>query len=335
MAQVVRNRHLFDQAAAAAQFQRGFVDIHIQGHRWTCAPFLQGEVLHQRIGQHGDFETGHVDGGQALAGNCVDFAAGLQSQPRRGNVDTQCHAAAAQTLHRECIVNFGGCRIVNRKRGDLCEWQRVTQRRRIQGREASALGEILQGKALPMELVGRIDSARFLQQGQGRSLAGAGCLDHGFVFGGVLVGFEQDFVELVTHGLRALTGQQLLRPQPNLRQHLFLLFDTRQRLGNHVGAGFAEAAFAGTAKVMRCLKQSEQHRCLLLHGGLGTEVIAGQFGKSKLRIGREFPGHFQFHLLAQGQTVRHENCGHGGFKTQELVGRLYLDALAAVELNLG
>ena len=307
MAQVVRNRHLFDQGAAAAQFQRGFVDLHIQGHRRAGPPLLQGEVLHQCIGQHGDFETGHVDGGQALAGNCVDFAARLQSQSRRSNVDTQGDAATAQTLHRKCIVNLGGCRIVNRKRGDCRQRKAVIQRRRIQSREAGALGKILQGKTLPMELVGRIDGTGFLQQGQGRCLAGARSLDHRFVFGSVFIRLEQNFVELLTHGLRALTDQQFLRPQRNLRQQLLLLFDTGQRLGNHVGAGFAEAAFAGTAKVMRCLEQGEQHRCLLLNAGLGTEVVAGQFGKSKLRIGREFPGHFQFHLLAQGRTGRHEN----------------------------
>ena len=311
MAQVVGNRNLLNQAAAAAQFQRGFVDVHIQGHRRAGPPLLQGEVLHQRVGQHGDFETGHVDGGQALAGYGVDVAARLQSQSRRSNVDTQGDAASTQTLDRKCIVNFGGRRIVNRKRGDFRQRQVVGERRRMQSRKAGALGEILQGKTLPMKLVGRINGAGFLQQGQGRSLAGARSLNHRLVLGRILVRLEQDFVELITHRLRALTGQQFLRPQRNLRQQLLLLFDAGQRLGNHVGAGFAEAAFAGTAKVMRCIKQGEQHRSLLLQAGLGAEVIAGEFGKSKLRIGREFPGHFQFHLLAQGRAGRHKNgrCG--------------------------
>ena len=186
-----------------------------------------------------------------------------------------------------------------------------------------------------MELVGRIDSTGFLQQGQGRGLAGARGLNHRFVLRGVLVGLEQNFVELIPHGLRALTGQQLLCPQVNLRQKQFFLFNPGQRLGNHVGAGFTESAFAGTAKVMRRLKQGEQHRRLLLHGRLGAEVIAGEFGKSKLRIGCEFPGHFQFHLLAQGSTGGHENRRCGCLKTQELVCRLDLDPLAAIELDLG
>ena len=257
MAQVVRNRHLFDQGAAATQLQRGFVDLHVQGHRWTRPAFLQGEVLHQRIGQHGDFETGHVDGGQALAGDGVDLAARLQGQARRGNVDTQGHAAAAQTPDRERIVNFGGRRIVDRKRGDLRQRQRVGERRHIQGREPGALGEIFEGKTLPMKLVGRIDSAGFLQQSQGRDLASARGLNHRFVLRRVLVGLEQNFVELIPHGLRALTGQQLLGPQVNLRQKQFFLFNPGQRLGDHVRTGFAKAAFAGTAKVMRRLKQGE------------------------------------------------------------------------------
>ena len=120
-----------------------------------------------------------------------------------------------------------------------------------------------------------------------------------------------------------------------MREQLFFLFNPGQRLGNHIGAGFAEAAFTGTAKVMRRLEQGEQHRSLLLHAGLGTEVVAGQFDKPKLRIGREFPGHFQFHLAAQGGTGRHENRRGGGLKTQELIRRLHLDPLAAVELDLG
>ena len=162
-----------------------------------------------------------------------------------------------------------------------------------------------------MELVGRIDRTGFLQQRQRCGLAGARSFNHRFVFGGVFVGLEQDFVKLVPYRLRALAGQQLLRPQRNLRQQLLFLFDRGQRLGDHVGAGFAKAAFAGTAKVMRRLEQGKQHGGLLLHRGLGAEIVAGQVSKSKVLIGCEFPCHFQLYLMAQCSRRRHKNCRGG------------------------
>ena len=49
-----------------------------------------------------------------------------------------------------------------------------------------------------MELVGRVDGAgAFCSRSSGARLRGARGLDHGLVFGRVLVGLEQDLVELL------------------------------------------------------------------------------------------------------------------------------------------
>ena len=108
-----------------------------------------------------------------------------------------------------------------------------------------------------MKLVGRVDGTCFLQQSERCSLCGARSFDHGFVFGRVLVGFEQDFVELRLNRCRAGALAQLGCPAFNLRLDLFFLFDACECLGNHFGRGFLEAAFASTAKVMRCLEQAQ------------------------------------------------------------------------------
>ena len=75
------------------------------------------------------------------------------------------------------------------------KWQLVCNGRGLQVREACALGEVVKQKALPMKLVGRVDGASFLQQSERCGMCGACRFDHGFVFGRVLVGLEQDFVE--------------------------------------------------------------------------------------------------------------------------------------------
>ena len=120
-------------------------------------------------------------------------------------------------------------------------------------------------------------------------MCGACGFDHGFVFGGILVGFEQDFVELRLDGGGASALAQLGCPRLNLCLDLFFLFDARECLGNHFGRGFFEATFARAAKVMRRFVQAKQCCGLFGEGGLCAEVFAGQVSKAKLVFGGELP----------------------------------------------
>ena len=90
-----------------------------------------------------------------------------------------------------------------------------------------------------------------LQQVQRRGLGVAGSLDHGFVFGRVFVRFEQNFVQLLTHRLRALATGQFFGPGGDLQRHGFFLLDGVQRQLKNVGRGLLEAALARAAKVVR------------------------------------------------------------------------------------
>jgi hypothetical protein len=80
-----------------------------------------------------------------------------------------------------------------------------------------------------VELVGAVDGAGGLQQVQRRALRAPRGLDHGLVLGRVLVGLEEDAVELLAHRRRALAGRQLAGPGLDLRGHLLLALDAQQR----------------------------------------------------------------------------------------------------------
>ena len=165
----------------------------------------------------------------------VGRAAGLDRQAGRGNVDAQHHGAGAQALHRQRIVDLGGGRVVDRKGARRRQRQLVLDRGRLEFRKARALGKVLQQEAFPVELVGRVDGAGPDQQVQRPQVGGARGLDHGLVLGCVLVGLEQDLVELVADGLRAHALAQFLDPGLDLQRDLLLFLDGGQRLRQDVG----------------------------------------------------------------------------------------------------
>ena len=115
-----------------------------------------------------------------------------------------------------------------------------------------------------MELVRRINGATALQQIKWRGAGGARGVHHGLVFRGVFVGLKQYFVQLLAHRLRANALAQLLRPLGDQGDRGLLLLNGHQRLGNHFGRGLAEKTLTRAAKVVRRLKQADQHGRLLL-----------------------------------------------------------------------
>ena len=82
------------------------------------------------------------------------------------------------------------------------------------------------------------------------------------------LGSEADFAQLIADGLGALAAHQRLCPFLHLRQHALFLLDRGQCLLNDLGRRFFEMAFAGTAKVVRCLLQRQQGACLLHQRGV-------------------------------------------------------------------
>jgi hypothetical protein len=159
---------------------------------------------------------------------------GCDGQAGRGDVDAQHHGAGAQALHRQRIVDFGGLRVVDgiglhRRPAAGRRWLRRCQRRK-----AGALGEVVEQKALPVELVGRVDGAGLLQQIQRRSRRGALASTTALYSGAFLSG-EQDLVQLLADRLRAAAGGQLGGPVGDqLLDDLFLL-DRGQRLLQDLG----------------------------------------------------------------------------------------------------
>ena len=120
------------------------------------------------------------------------------------------HRACSQALNRQCIVNFGGLRVVNgvglygSQRQGLCNgWY-------FQFRKARALGKVVEQKALPMKIVSAGNGAGVLQQSEGRCLTGPTGLHHGFVFRCVFIGSEQNFVQLLLDGRWAFALDQVL-----------------------------------------------------------------------------------------------------------------------------
>jgi hypothetical protein len=171
-----------------------------------------------------------------------------------------------------------------------------------------------------------------LQQVQRRGWRGAAGLDHGLVFGRVLVGLEQDLVELLADGLRA--AAQFGGPGVDLRLQQLFLLDGGQRLLQDFGRGLLEAALAGAAEVVRRLVQAEQRTGLLGQRGAGGEIVARQVGKAELFLGREFPGQVQLDAAAWPGPGRSARPGRA-FELEQDVGGLDLDPLAGVQLDLG
>ena len=185
-----------------------------------------------------------------------------------------------------------------------------------------------------MELVGAVDGPRGLEQVQRRALRAPRGLDHGLVLGAVLVGPEQDAVELLADRRRAFAGGQRIGPLLDLRRLLLLALDAQQRRLDGVFRRLLEHALAQAAEVVRRLEQPEQRGSLLVGAGRSLEVLARQVGKTELGLGCEFPGQVQVDLLRQRLCTRDQLGRLRCVEAQQHVGRLHLDPLARVELDL-
>ena len=253
-------------------------------------------------------------------------------------MDTQRDAAGTQALDGQGVINLSGAGIIDRERTHGGQRQLFGMLRRRDGRKARPPGEVLKQKALVVKLVGRCNRARLLQQIQRRDMAGPGCLHHRFVLGAVFVRLEKYFVELVAYRLWAHALRQLLGPARDLQCDLLFLFNRRQGELQDIGGGLFEATLSGASKVVRGLKQPKQCCGLLLKrrrfGGIGAEIIACQIGKTKFIVAGKFPSQFKLDVLAELLCPCHQLRWGRLFKLQQGVGRLDLDALARVQLDL-
>jgi len=249
-------------------------------------------------------------------------------------VDAHGDGAGAQALQGQGVVDFGGVRIVDGKRLHVGQRQLVGDGRCLQVGEARAFGEPVKQKALPVEVPGRVDGARVLQQRQRGFLAGLAGLDHGLVFGRVLVGPEEDLVELFAHRLRASACHQLLRPGFDLGLDLLFLFDRGQGLLHDFGGGLAETPFACATEVMRRFKQAHKGGGLLDWGGVGRKIVGGEVGKAELFFRGEFPGQVEFDGLGQFARFAQQGCRGRFVKLEQHLCGLDLDPLARVQLDL-
>ncbi|MDH6592824.1 hypothetical protein M2165_002713 [Variovorax sp. TBS-050B] len=333
--QVGDDRHAFELRFRRLQRERGFVEARVERDGRPVAAFEQRVGVHHLVGQHGDLVARHVDGGHARARHLVDRAARREREARRGDVDAHGDAPAAQALHRERIVDLGGLRVVDREGlHAFGERQFLGDGGRGQRRESGALGKVLEQEAPPVELVGRIDRAGALQQFERRALRGARGLDHGLVFGCVLVGLEEDLVELLADRRRAAALGQLPGPFDDLRLDDLLLLDGGERLLHDLGRRLLEAPLAGAAEVVRRLEQREQRGGLLCERGLVAEVLGGEFREAELAFGREFPGQVEVHRGGERTRLGDQLGRRRLLEAKHDVGALDLDALAGVELDL-
>ena len=179
-----------------------------------------------------------------------------------------------------------------------------------------------------MELVRAVDGAGVFEQVQRGALRLFGGLDHGLVLGAVLVGLEQDLVELVLDGGGALAGGQLLRPLLDLQRDLLLALDGHQGLLEDVFGRLLEAAFAATVEVVRGLEQAHQHGGLLDGVGVVAEVLAGQLVKAEVFLGGHFPDQVRVDVgrLRSGLGDQFRRAGLG--ELEQHVGGFHLHAFA-------
>ena len=332
--QVGGNAHPLDARLEALHRERRLVEGDIQADRRAIAPRDQRVSLHHLVGQHRQLPARHVDGGKPVARDLVQRRIRQQRQPRRRNVDAEDHRAAAQALHRERIVDLGRRRIVDRERRHLGQRQRLLQRRQHERREGMALGELLEQEAPPVELVRAVDGAGRLEQIQRRPLRPAGGLDHRLVLRPVLVRLEEDAVELLPHRLRAAPGHQLIGPALDLQCLQTLALDAQQRRLDRLLRRLAELPLAQPAEVMRRIEQPQQRRRLQLGPGGGAEVVPRQLGKAEIPGRRELPGHIQIDVRRLRLRLRQKLSRPRRRKLEHRVGRLDLDPLARIELDL-
>ncbi len=147
VAQIAGHAHLLH-----AGFEFGSLEVvadgAVQRQRGAIAAGLQGEGLHQGVGQHGDLVARHIHGGQAVARELLPVGIARQRQRRGGDMNAQPHPAIVQPLQRKRIVDLGGGRVVDAERRSGGQRQRVVERRHRQRREGRALGKAFQQKAL-------------------------------------------------------------------------------------------------------------------------------------------------------------------------------------------
>ena len=185
-----------------------------------------------------------------------------------------------------------------------------------------------------MELVRRVDRAGRLQQLERRPAGAPRRLDDGLVFGRVLVGLEEDAIELLAHRRRADTGGELGGPGVDLRRDLPLALDAEQGGLDDLFGRLAKAPLAEAAEVVRRGEQAEQRRRFLRHVGLGAEVVARQLGERELAFGRELPGEVEVDLARDLLGRVEQRLGLGLGEAEQDVGGLDLGALARGELDL-
>ncbi|KJR41988.1 hypothetical protein MCHI_002089 [Candidatus Magnetoovum chiemensis] len=109
VAQVRCHGHLLNGAVGLAdQFTSFSTYFNVNTDRWNGTPFSQGGQFNHLIGQHGDFVTGRIHSGQALAGHAVIGTAARNQERRRCNVHANARAFFIQPHNAECIINFRG-----------------------------------------------------------------------------------------------------------------------------------------------------------------------------------------------------------------------------------
>ena len=247
-------------------------------------------------------------------------------------------AATAQSAHRQRIVDLGGAGIVDREGLHPGQRQlRIVDERGLQRRKAGALGKMLEQEALPVELVGRVDGAGALQQVQRGHLCLFRGMHHGLVLGRVLVRLEQDPVELLADRLGALALHQFGGPGVDLGLDAGLLLDGGERLLHDLGRRLPEAALhaAGTAEIVRRMKQGQQRGSLLHQRWRILEVVACHVDEGEFFFGSKFPQQLHIHLLAQRLCLGQQFGGSGLVEAEHDMRVLDLDALAGIQLDLG
>ena len=159
-------------------------------------------------------------------------------------------------------------------------------------------------------------------------------MHHGFVFGRVFVGLEQNAVELLGNRLGAAALHQRLCPSIDLGLNGFFLFNRSQGLLQHLSGGFFVAAFACFAKVVGGLRQRQQGSQLLLQQRRVLKIHPRQLGKAKLVFGGKLPRQIKVELGQQGRAFGQQLAGLRLVKAHQHVGQLDLHALARLQLHL-